>query len=190
MIRALTVCDDYRRNRIRARRDAVLRARRPGVQARRRGRCAAASLPDGAVVGVHALGRAVRDVDGLAPLRRRIALGRARRLVRSGRLLQFRAQPENRIDQHQRAGFPFELRPHRGARGPAAREPLTPHKVAGIALALAAVWLLLGAPAPEDAAGRRESRSSLLRVLVATVSVGAGNFIYTFGLRAGATRLR
>jgi len=66
-------------------------------------------------------------------------------------------------------------------------EPLTRHKVAGIALALAAVWLLLGAPAPEDAAGRRESRSSLVRVLVATVSVGAGNFIYTFGLRAGAT---
>src|SRR6266705_3317644 len=50
-----------------------------------------------------------------------------------------------------------------------------------------AVVLLLGAPAPGDAAGRRESRSSLARVLVATVSVGAGNFIYTFGLRAGAT---
>ena len=66
-------------------------------------------------------------------------------------------------------------------------EPLTSYKVAGIALALAAVWLLLGAPAPEDAASRRESRSSLVRVLVATVSVGAGNFIYTFGLRAGAT---
>jgi len=66
-------------------------------------------------------------------------------------------------------------------------EPLTSYKVAGIALALAAVWLLLGAPAPEDAARRRESRSSLVRVLVATVSVGAGNFIYTFGLRAGAT---
>jgi drug/metabolite transporter (DMT)-like permease len=66
-------------------------------------------------------------------------------------------------------------------------EPLTPYKVAGIALALAAVWLLLGAPTPEDAAGRRESRSSLVRVLVATVSVGAGNFIYTFGLRAGAS---
>src|SRR5882724_4124866 len=67
------------------------------------------------------------------------------------------------------------------------REPLTAQKVAGIAGALAAVWLLLGAPAPENAAGRHESRSSLLRVLVATVSVGAGNFIYTFGLRAGAT---
>ena len=66
-------------------------------------------------------------------------------------------------------------------------EPLTPYKVAGLLLALAAVWLLLGAPAPGDAAGRRESRSSLARVLVATVSVGAGNFIYTLGLRAGAT---
>ncbi len=66
-------------------------------------------------------------------------------------------------------------------------EPLTRYKVAGIALALAAAWLLLGAPAPGDAAGRRESRSSLARVLVATVSVGAGNFIYSLGLRAGAT---
>ncbi len=66
-------------------------------------------------------------------------------------------------------------------------EPLTRYKVAGLALALAAAWLLLGAPVPGDAAGRRESRSSLARVLVATVSVGAGNFIYTLGLRAGAS---
>jgi len=66
-------------------------------------------------------------------------------------------------------------------------EPLTPYKVAGIALALAAVWLLLGAPAAQDAAVRGESRSSLVRVLVATVSVGVGNFIYTLGLRGGAT---
>ena len=66
-------------------------------------------------------------------------------------------------------------------------EPLTPCKLGGIALALAAAWLLLGAPAPGDAAGRREGRSSLVRVLVATVSVGIANFIYTFGLRAGAT---
>src|SRR2546423_6432661 len=64
-------------------------------------------------------------------------------------------------------------------------EPLTRYKVAGIALALAAAWLLLGAPG--GAADRRESRSSLARVLVATVSVGAGNFIYTLGLRAGAS---
>lgn len=66
-------------------------------------------------------------------------------------------------------------------------EPLTPYKIAGIALALAAVWLLLGAPAAENAAGRHESRSSLMRVLVATAAVGIGNFIYKYGLRAGAT---
>src|SRR6266446_7543476 len=65
-------------------------------------------------------------------------------------------------------------------------EPLTQYKVAGIALALAAVWLLLGAPAPGDAAGRRESRSSLARVLIATAAVGVGNFIYKLGLQAGA----
>src|SRR6266568_2027197 len=65
-------------------------------------------------------------------------------------------------------------------------EPLTRYKVAGIALALAAVWLLLGAPAPGDAAGRRESRSSLARVLIATATVGVGNFIYRLGLQAGA----
>jgi len=63
-------------------------------------------------------------------------------------------------------------------------EPLTAYKVAGIALALAAAWLLLGAPAGE---AKRESRESLARVLVATVAVGLGNFVYTLGLRAGAT---
>jgi len=65
-------------------------------------------------------------------------------------------------------------------------EPLGAHKIAGISLALVAVWLLLGAPAAADA-GRHESRSSLARVLVATVAVGIGNFIYKYGLRAGAT---
>src|SRR5437667_12094982 len=33
-------------------------------------------------------------------------------------------------------------------------ESLTPHKMAGIALALAAAWLLLGVPAPKVGAGR------------------------------------
>src|SRR5712672_4833379 len=66
-------------------------------------------------------------------------------------------------------------------------EPLTPYKVAGLLLALAAVWLLLGTPAPGDAAGRRESRSSLVRVLIATATVGVGNFVYKLGLQAGAT---
>jgi drug/metabolite transporter (DMT)-like permease len=65
-------------------------------------------------------------------------------------------------------------------------EPLTAFKIAGISLALVAVWLLLGAPAAGDAA-RRESRSSLVRVLIATAAVGIGNYVYKYGLRAGAT---
>jgi drug/metabolite transporter (DMT)-like permease len=65
-------------------------------------------------------------------------------------------------------------------------ERLTLFKSCGIALALLAAWLLLGARARriEDAA---LLRSSLMQVLVATVSVGVGNFIYTLGLREGAT---
>jgi drug/metabolite transporter (DMT)-like permease len=66
-------------------------------------------------------------------------------------------------------------------------EPLTPYKIAGIALALAAVWLLLGAPAAGDAGARRETRSSLVRVLIATAAIGIGNLIYKYGVRAGAT---
>lgn len=62
-------------------------------------------------------------------------------------------------------------------------EPLTGFKVAGIALALAAAWLLLGGPVQ----GQHETREALLRVLMATVAVGVGNFIYSLGLRAGAT---
>jgi len=66
-------------------------------------------------------------------------------------------------------------------------EPLTRYKITGIALALAAAWLLLGAPAADNATGRRENWSSLSRVLVATAAVGIGNVIYKYGLRAGAT---
>ena len=65
-------------------------------------------------------------------------------------------------------------------------EPLTVYKTIGIGLALAAAWLLLGAPPPEDA-GRKETRSALVRVLVATLAVGIGNFVYSLGLRDGAT---
>ena len=66
-------------------------------------------------------------------------------------------------------------------------EPLTAYKIAGLALALVAVWLLLGAPAAGDAALRRANRSALVRVLIATAAVGVGNFIHKYGLRAGAT---
>ena len=65
-------------------------------------------------------------------------------------------------------------------------EPLGARKLAGLGLALAAVWLLLGAG---DIAGeaRRESRASLIQVLIATAAIGIANLLYKFGLRAGAT---
>lgn len=63
-------------------------------------------------------------------------------------------------------------------------EPLTAPKVAGIALALVAAWLLLGGAGGSLAKG---SRAALMRVLAATVAVGIGNFIYKLGLRDGAT---
>lgn len=63
-------------------------------------------------------------------------------------------------------------------------EPLTLFKCVGIALALLAAWLLLGTP---TGVHRVETRASLTRVLVATLCVGVGNFIYTLGLRGGAT---
>lgn len=65
-------------------------------------------------------------------------------------------------------------------------EPLTAWKATGIALALVAAWLLLGG-ATEPRLEHKENGSSLIRVAVATVAVGIGNFIYTLGLRAGAT---
>ncbi len=68
-------------------------------------------------------------------------------------------------------------------------EPVLAVKIVGIVLALAATWLLLGAPATADGPARHESASSLLRVLLATVAVGLGNLIYKFGLRSGATPL-
>ena len=65
-------------------------------------------------------------------------------------------------------------------------EPLSVPKVAGLALALAAVWLLLATPGAASGAARRETRASLLRVLVATVAVGVASFTYKLGLRGGA----
>ncbi len=65
-------------------------------------------------------------------------------------------------------------------------EPLTPFKVTGLALALVAVWLLLGAEEAGEAL-RRASSASLMRVLVATLMVGVANLLYKVGLRDGAT---
>jgi uncharacterized membrane protein len=65
-------------------------------------------------------------------------------------------------------------------------EALTAPKLAGLGLVMVAVWLLLGAPSVEINRARRENRSSLVRVLVATVAIGILSFIYKVGLRDGA----
>jgi drug/metabolite transporter (DMT)-like permease len=65
-------------------------------------------------------------------------------------------------------------------------EAVTVAKLAGLVFALVAVWLLLGAPAAEM--GRAQvSRASLVRVLVATATVGIANLVYKIGTNAGAT---
>ena len=66
-------------------------------------------------------------------------------------------------------------------------EPLTGYKVGGIALALAAAWLLLGGSVDLSHIEKQAMRSSLIRVLIATAAIGVCNFIYGLGLRAGAT---
>ena len=65
-------------------------------------------------------------------------------------------------------------------------EPLTPIKLMGLALALAATWLLVGATADIDrAAGPTRSRLPW-EIAVATVAFGTSNFFHTVGLRHGA----
>ena len=65
-------------------------------------------------------------------------------------------------------------------------ERLTAFKVAGLALALLAVWLLLASPGLAKGSPDPRSRESLSRVLLATVAVGVASFTYKLGLRAGA----
>lgn len=63
-------------------------------------------------------------------------------------------------------------------------EPLTGWKLAGLAAALTAVWLLLaGGPAPAP----RATPSSVLRVIVATVAMGIVSLIYKIGTLAGGS---
>ncbi|HTR86320.1 MAG TPA: EamA family transporter [Reyranella sp.] len=62
-------------------------------------------------------------------------------------------------------------------------EQLSVTKLAGLALALAATWLLLGAHAPDERT--HEDRAAMLRVLLATLSFGTANFLHTVGLRQG-----
>jgi drug/metabolite transporter (DMT)-like permease len=65
-------------------------------------------------------------------------------------------------------------------------EPLTPSKIAGLALALLAIWLLLDAGASADRAPDNARRRSLVLVALATLAFGTSNFFHTMGLRHGA----
>lgn len=66
-------------------------------------------------------------------------------------------------------------------------EPPLPIKLAGLATALAAIWLLVGSggggPGPLSAQARR----SLLLAVLATLALGAGNTIHKIGLSMGGT---
>jgi uncharacterized membrane protein len=62
---------------------------------------------------------------------------------------------------------------------------LTPSKIAGLALALLATWLLVGDGATADRAPDA-SRHSLWLVALATLAFGTSNFFHTMGLRHGA----
>jgi len=61
-------------------------------------------------------------------------------------------------------------------------EPITAGKLAGLALALAAIWLLLGGSGTAP-----PSRKFLIEVAVATLALGAANFFHKMGLVHGAT---
>ena len=64
-------------------------------------------------------------------------------------------------------------------------EPLTAGRIIGLAFALAATWLLLGAGG-SGGAPMEARRRSLIQVAIATVAFGASNFFHTLGLRHGA----
>jgi drug/metabolite transporter (DMT)-like permease len=65
-------------------------------------------------------------------------------------------------------------------------EPLTSGRIAGLALALLATWLLLGAGAISNRVRDDTTRRSLVLVAVATLAFGTSNFFHTLGLRHGA----
>ena len=65
-------------------------------------------------------------------------------------------------------------------------EPLTFTKIAGLALALLATWLLVGAGRAADPAPNDARRIALMQVAVATLAFGTSNFFHTVGLRYGA----
>lgn len=65
-------------------------------------------------------------------------------------------------------------------------EPLTPYMLAGLALALAAVWLLLGAESRAlPAAGT--NRLALVQAVIAMAAMGVANFLYKIGAVTGGS---
>lgn len=65
-------------------------------------------------------------------------------------------------------------------------ELLTPGKIAGLALALLATWLLVGAGADADRTPNEARHHSFVQVAIATLAFGTSNFFHTVGLRYGA----
>ena len=63
-------------------------------------------------------------------------------------------------------------------------EPLTAWKLAGLAAAFVAVWLLLGAGAGA-APARSAARPALVHALIAMAAMGVANFLYKVGAAAG-----
>ena len=63
-------------------------------------------------------------------------------------------------------------------------EPLTGWKFAGLALALAAVWLLLGGESA-GAASPATARAALVQALIAMAAMGVANFLYKVGATTG-----
>jgi drug/metabolite transporter (DMT)-like permease len=66
-------------------------------------------------------------------------------------------------------------------------EPLTIYKLAGLALSLAAVWLLLGERSGLSQQPAKVGVSSLAQIALATVAMGITNFLYKLGVRGGAS---
>jgi drug/metabolite transporter (DMT)-like permease len=65
-------------------------------------------------------------------------------------------------------------------------EALTAMKALGLALALAAVWLLLGEGGAPSGESKNVNRRSLVQVLTATIALGLANFFHKIGLMHGA----
>ena len=65
-------------------------------------------------------------------------------------------------------------------------EPLTVLKAVGLAIALLATWLLVGAASNADRRADGARKRSLIEVAIATLSFGTANFVHTVGLRHGA----